>query len=104
MSGRPTHGSEASSSCASLPASDGTAVRPKQERESVDAPPAHFGEARAEQALWQEFRDHDTSLNQALNEALRIHEGPAWRIFQVLDFSPGFAVSPPLFLPRLHFP
>jgi hypothetical protein len=39
-----------------------------------------------------------------LNEALRIHGGPAWRVFQVCDFSPGFAVFPPSFLPRLRFP
>jgi hypothetical protein len=36
-------------------------------------PPAHFNEAQAEQALWQEFRDHGASLSNALNEALRIH-------------------------------
>jgi hypothetical protein len=81
MSGRPTHGAEASSSCAALPASDGTATRPEQERERFNVPPAHFREAQAEQALWQEFRDHGASLNRALNEALRIHGGPAWRIF-----------------------
>jgi hypothetical protein len=43
--------------------------------------PAHFADAQAEQALWQKFRDHGASLNRALNEALRIHSGPAWRIF-----------------------
>jgi hypothetical protein len=32
--------------------------------------PAHFVEAQAEQGLWQELRDHDASLNWALNEAL----------------------------------
>jgi hypothetical protein len=42
--------------------------------------------------LWQEFRDHGASLNRALNEALRIHGGPAWRVFQVSGFSPGFVV------------
>jgi hypothetical protein len=36
-----------------------------------------------EQALWQEFRDHGASLNNTLNEALRIHAGPVWRVFQV---------------------
>jgi hypothetical protein len=45
--------------------------------------PAHFDEAQDEQALWQEFRDHGASLNNTLNEALRIHGGPAWRVFQV---------------------
>jgi hypothetical protein len=77
MSGRPTHGAKASSSRAAFPASDGTATCPEQERERVNAPPVHFSEAQAEQALWQEFRDHGVSLNRALNEALRIHGGPA---------------------------
>jgi hypothetical protein len=36
-----------------------------------------------EQELLEELRDHDTSLNRALNEALRIHSGPAWCAFQV---------------------
>jgi hypothetical protein len=48
MPGRPVHGVEASSSRAALPASDGIAVRPEQERERVDAPPAHFADAQAE--------------------------------------------------------
>jgi hypothetical protein len=87
---RLTHGVEASSSRAALPASDGTAARPEQEREHASVPPAHFNKAQAEQALWQEFRDHDASLNNALNEALRIHEGPVWHIFQVRVFSVEF--------------
>jgi hypothetical protein len=66
----PTHGVEASSSRVALPAPDGTAARPEQERERASAPPAHFSEAQAEQALWQESRDHDASLNNTLNEAL----------------------------------
>jgi putative component of toxin-antitoxin plasmid stabilization module len=33
--------------------------------------------------LWGELRDHGAALNRALNEALRIHGGPAWRVFQV---------------------
>jgi hypothetical protein len=52
----------------------------EQERERVGAPPTHFVTAQAEQVLWQEFRDHGASLNRALNEALRIHGGPAWCI------------------------
>jgi hypothetical protein len=44
---------------------------------------AHFADAQAEQELWEELRDHGTSLNRALNEALRIHGGPAWRVFLV---------------------
>jgi putative component of toxin-antitoxin plasmid stabilization module len=30
-----------------------------------------------------ELRNHGAALNRALNEALRIHGGPAWRVFQV---------------------
>jgi DNA repair exonuclease SbcCD ATPase subunit len=95
MLGRPAHGNEASSSRAAPPASDGTATRPEQEREHVNASPTHFADAQAEQALWQEFRDHGASLNWALNEALRIHGGPTWRVFRVCDFSPGSAVFSP---------
>jgi hypothetical protein len=57
--GRPADGVEASSSRAVLPASNGVVARPEQERECADAPPAHFASAQAEQALWQEFCDHD---------------------------------------------
>jgi hypothetical protein len=103
MSGRPTHGAEDSSSRAALPASDGITKCLEQERERVNAPPAHFADAQAEQALWQEFRDHGASLNRALNEALRIHGGPAWSTFRVCDLSPGFVVFLLSFLPRLHF-
>jgi hypothetical protein len=104
MSGHPTHGAEASSSRVALPASGGIAARLEQEEERVNAPPTHFSEAQAEQVLWQEFHDHDASLNRALNEALQIHGGPAWRIFQVCDFSPYFAVFPLSFVPCLCFP
>jgi hypothetical protein len=98
------HGADASSSRAVLRASGGTAARPEQEQVRVNTPPAHFSEAQAEQALWEEFRDHGASLNRALNEALRIHGGPAWRVFQVCDFSSGFAVFLLSFLPCLCFP
>jgi hypothetical protein len=46
-------------------------------------PPPFFADAQEEQQLWEKLRDHGASLNRALNEALRIHGGPAWRIFQV---------------------
>jgi hypothetical protein len=85
MSGRSSDGVEASSSHAVLPASDGAAARPEQERERAITPPAHFADAQAEQELWQEFHDHGASLNRALNEALRIHSGHVWRVFQVRD-------------------
>jgi hypothetical protein len=81
MSGRPAHGAEASSSRAALLASGGPAAYPEPERERIDVPPAHFASDQTEQALWQEFRDHGASLNPVLNEALRIHEGLAWRVF-----------------------
>jgi hypothetical protein len=48
----------------------------------VDESPA-FADAQEEQQLWGELRDHGAALNRALNEALRIHGGPAWRVFQV---------------------
>jgi hypothetical protein len=79
-------------------------VHLEPERECVDAPPAHFASAQAKQALWQEFRDHGASLNRALNEALRIHGGPAWRVFQVSDFSPGFVVFSFCFFRACAFP
>jgi hypothetical protein len=91
---RPADGAEASSSRGVLPASDGTTARPERERECADAPPAHFASFQAEQALWQEFRDHGASLNRALNEAPRIHGGPTWRVFRISDFSPGFMFFP----------
>jgi hypothetical protein len=56
--------------------------------EHVDAPPPpHFTDAQEEEQLWEELRDHGTSLNRVLNEALRIHGGPTWRVFQVRRYS-----------------
>jgi hypothetical protein len=83
MPRRPTHGAEASSSHAGLPAPNTAVVGLEQEREPASAPPAYFNEARAKQALWQEFQDHGSSLNNSLSEDLRIHAGPAWQIFKV---------------------
>jgi signal transduction histidine kinase len=56
---------------------------PASGEERVDEPPPHFADAQEEQQLWEELRDHGASLNRVLNEALRIHGGPAWRVFQV---------------------
>jgi hypothetical protein len=67
------HGAEASSSRAGPFASG---------EERVDEPPA-FADAHEEQQLWGELRDHGAALNLALNEALQIHGGLAWRVFQV---------------------
>jgi hypothetical protein len=75
--GRPADGAGPSSSRA-IPA-----ARLEQGQEEADAPPAHFIDAQTKQGLWEELRDHGASLNRALNEALRIHSGPAWRAFQV---------------------
>jgi hypothetical protein len=94
MPRRPTHGAEASSSRAGLPAPYATVAHLKQEREPASAPPAHFNEAQVEQALWQEFQDYGASLNNALNEALRIHAGPVWQIFKVCVPIVKFEVFP----------
>jgi hypothetical protein len=67
------HGAEASSS---------RVGRSGSREGSADGPPA-FADAREEQELWGELRDHGAALNRVLNEALRIHGGPAWRVFQV---------------------
>jgi hypothetical protein len=55
MSQRPVHGAEASSSCAILPAPAAADTHPELRPGRAGAPPAHFNEAQAEQALWQEF-------------------------------------------------
>jgi hypothetical protein len=67
------HGVEASSSRAGHPA---------QVAGAIDDPPA-FADARGEQELWGELRSHGATLNRTLNEALQVHGGPAWRVFQV---------------------
>jgi hypothetical protein len=67
------HGAEASSSRAGRSA-------PVEGR--VGDPPT-FADAQGEQELWGELRNHGALLDRALNEALRIHGGPAWRVFQV---------------------
>jgi hypothetical protein len=67
------HGAEASSSRAGRSASG---------EGCVDDPPA-FADAQEEQELLGELRDHGAALNRALNEALRIYGGPAWRVLQV---------------------
>jgi hypothetical protein len=77
------HGAEASSSRAG-PSASGEG--------RVDESPA-FADAQEEQQLWAELCDHGASLNRALNEALRIHGGPAWRVFQVRRCRPFSSVS-----------
>jgi hypothetical protein len=73
VAGGPRHGAKASSS----------RVGPLPRARSVSTRHPHFADAQEEQQLWEELHDHDTSLNRVLNEALRIHGGPAWRVFQV---------------------
>jgi hypothetical protein len=72
VAGGRRHGAEASSSRAA----------PPPWARSASTPP-HFADAQEEQQLWEELRDHGASLHWVLNEALRIHGGPAWRVFQV---------------------
>jgi hypothetical protein len=64
----------------SVEASSSHAAPPGLGEERVDEPPA-FTDAQEEQQLCEELRDHGASLNRVLNEALRIHGGPAWRVF-----------------------
>jgi chromosome segregation ATPase len=63
-------------------ASSSRAAPPGLGEERVDEPPA-FADTQEEEQLWGELRDHGAALNRALNEALRIHGGPAWRVFQL---------------------
>jgi hypothetical protein len=100
----PTDGFAALSSHAAIPTPCGPTARPEQEWERAGTPSAHFVEAQAEQGLWQELRDHGASLNRALNEALRIHSGPAWRVFQVSWISSSLAVPPPALFRVRAFP
>jgi transposase InsO family protein len=83
VAGNSRHGAEASLSRAGRPASSDPAASLGQGQERVDASPPHFADAQEEQQLWEELRGHGASLNRVLNEALRIHDGRAWRVFQV---------------------
>jgi hypothetical protein len=67
------HGAKASSSRAGHSA---------QVEGAAGNPPA-FADAQGEQELWGEHRSHGATLDRALNEALMVHGGPAWRVFQV---------------------
>jgi hypothetical protein len=74
---------EASSSHASPLGSSGPAADSGQGQERVDEPSPLVVDAQEEQQPWEELRGHGESLNRALNEALRIHGGPTWHVFQV---------------------
>jgi hypothetical protein len=73
-------------------ASSSRAGRSAQGEGRVDEPPA-FADAQEEQQLWGELRHHGAALYRALNEALRIHDGPAWRVFQVRHGCPFSSTS-----------
>jgi hypothetical protein len=96
---RRMHGVESLSSRAGLPAPNTTVMHLEQGREPAGAPPTYFNEAQAEQALWQELRDHRASLNNALNESLWIHAGPTWQIFKVRALIVEFEIFPSAFAP-----
>jgi hypothetical protein len=51
--------------------------------EGIADDPSAFADAQGEQELWEELRSHGATLYRALNEALRVHGGPTWRVFQV---------------------
>jgi hypothetical protein len=51
--------------------------------EGVAGDPPAFADTQGEQELWEEIQRHGATLDRALNEALRVHGGPAWRVFQV---------------------
>jgi hypothetical protein len=67
------HGAEASSSRAGHSA----------QVEGIAGDLLAFADAQGEQELWGELRNHGAALDRVLHEALRIHGGPAWRVFQV---------------------
>jgi hypothetical protein len=60
------HDAEASASHAAPPAPDAPVAHLEQGSRRADALLTHFNEAQTEQALWQEFRDHSVSINNAL--------------------------------------
>jgi hypothetical protein len=83
MSQCPAHDTEASTSHTAPPASEAAVLHPEQGLHRPSALPALFDKAQAEQALWQEFCDHGTSINNALTKALQIHVGPSFRLYEV---------------------
>jgi hypothetical protein len=83
VAGGSRHRAEASSSHVDPPSSGDPAAGAGQGQEHAGAPSPLFTDAQEDQQLWEELRGHDALLNRALNEALQIHDGPAWRVFQV---------------------
>jgi hypothetical protein len=87
MSQRPKHDAKASTSRAAPPAPDVAVSQLEQGLRRPGVPRVLLDEVQAEQALWQEFREHGASLNAALTEALRLHGGPSFRLFEVSVFA-----------------
>jgi hypothetical protein len=83
VAGGSRHGAEASPSHTTPSGSSGPAADQGRGQERVDTPSPLFADAQEEQHLWEELRGHGSLLNRALNEALQIHSGPAWHVFQV---------------------
>jgi hypothetical protein len=83
MSQRPAHEAEVSTSRVVPPAFDVAFLQPEQGLRRPGTPPALFDEAQVEQVLWQEFCDHNASINNALTEALRLHGGSSFQLFEV---------------------
>jgi hypothetical protein len=83
MARHPAHDPGASTSHTAPPTSNAAVARPEQELRHAGSSPAHFDEAKAEQALWQEFRDYGASIDNVLTEALQVHGGASFHIFQV---------------------
>jgi hypothetical protein len=86
MSKCPAHDAKASTSRASPPASDVAISQPKQGLHRPGVPHALLDKTQAEQALWLEFCDHGASINNTLTEALQLHGGPSFRLFEVSVF------------------
>jgi hypothetical protein len=80
---QPVHDAKVLTSRATLPASDVAISQPKQGLRRLGVPRTLLDKAQAEQMLWQEFRDHDASINNAQTEALRLHGGLSFRLFEV---------------------
>jgi hypothetical protein len=86
MSQRPVHNTEASTSRVVPLAPDATVLQLEQGQRHPGVPHALFDEAQADQALWQKFHAHGASLNAALTEALRLHGGRSFQLFEVSIF------------------
>jgi hypothetical protein len=87
MSQRPTHDTEESTSRVVPPAPDAAVSELEQGLRRPEVLRTLHDEAQAEQALWQEFCAHSASLNTTLTEALRLHGGPSFQLFEVSIFA-----------------